>query len=127
MDDNEVTSKHEVVTEEPASGWLRYEVEGSTPWYKSPVPRTVLKSSRKVALFLEKEHAKGKMMDVNVNQFSFKRRLGLLKTSSKGSQTSAQVPLEIRKLAVEEDKPKTLVEHLTNKYFLIFNYQYHFI
>ena len=113
MDDDEVTEKHEVVTEKPVSGWLRYEVEGSTPWYKSPVPRTVLKSSRKVELFLEKEHAKGNMKDVNVNQFSFKRRLGLLTMSSKGDQTSAQVSLEIRELAVEKDQPKTVVERLT--------------
>ena len=66
-------------------------------------------------LFLEKEHAKVNMKDVNVIQFSFKRRLGLLTMSSKGDQTSAQVSLEIREL----DQPKTAVERLTKSVMVV--------
>ena len=68
-----------VVTEEPFPGWLRYELEGNTPYYKSPVPRTVIKSARKLSLFLESERKKGNMKDVAVSDFTFKRRLGLKK------------------------------------------------
>ena len=114
MDSDGVTEKHEVVTEEPAPDWWRYEVEGSTPWYKTPVPRTVLKSSRKVALFLEKEHSKGRMKDVDVSQFSFKRRLGLLKMHNSGSHHSTQGLFETQTLDLQKkEPPKTIVERLT--------------
>ena len=65
------------ISDEPASGWLRFEVEGEKPYFKSPVPRMVIRDRVKLAAYLEKEHAEGRMLDVVEDMFSFKRRLGL--------------------------------------------------
>ena len=81
--DADTDEKVPVESEEPHPGWLRYEVEGSTPYYKSPVPRTVLRSARKLAQYLDIEHKKGNLLNVAVSDFSFKRRLGL-KSSKRG-------------------------------------------
>ena len=70
-------TRNQIVTEEPLSGWLRYEKEGEKPWFKTPAPRVVIRDASKLRAFLDKEHNIGRMLDVNVNQFSFKRRLGL--------------------------------------------------
>ena len=70
-----------VITEEPFLGWLRIEVEGEKPFYKSPFPRTVLTSAAKLRDFLEKEHSAGRLNDVDESQFTFKRKLGLRQTS----------------------------------------------
>ena len=71
-----------VVTEEPLPGWQRVEVAGSTPLYKSPFPRTVITSNAKLKEFLRKENAAGRLLGINAEQFSFKRRLGLRQRSS---------------------------------------------
>ena len=66
-----------IVTEEPLPGWLRCEVPGKTPFYKSPFPRTVIRSAAMLGDFLRKEHAAGRCVEVTGTEFSFKRRLGL--------------------------------------------------
>ena len=53
------------VTEEPLPGWQRFELEGQKPWFKTPVPRTVIRDAKKLQMFLEKEHQQGRMMDVD--------------------------------------------------------------
>ena len=67
----------EVVGEEPVPGWLRIEIQGQKPYYKSPFPRTVIRTAAMLKEFLKKEHASGRMLEVNGSEFSFKRRLGL--------------------------------------------------
>ena len=71
-----------VETEEPFTGWLRVEVEGRKPSYRSPFPRTTITSAAKLGEFLEKEQSGGRMLDVDVSHFSFKRRMGLKKRSA---------------------------------------------
>ena len=88
------------VTEEPLKGWLRFEVEGSKPWFKTPVPRTVIRNARMLAEFLKKEHDKKRMLEVTGSEFSFKRRLGL----RKGSQVSCEAsPLECSSSGGQEE------------------------
>ena len=72
----------EISVEEPYVGWLRCEVPGEKPFYKTPFPRTVIRDQRKLLDYLEKEKANGKSLDVDPTKFSFKRRLGL-KTKKK--------------------------------------------
>ena len=72
-----------VESEEPFPGWLRVEVEGKKPSYRSPFPRTTITNAAKLDEFLEKEHSAGRMKDVHRDQFSFKRRLGLRQKLSK--------------------------------------------
>ena len=72
-------AKEPVITEEPLPGWLRYESEGGKPWFKTPVPRTVIRDSSKLQSFLEKEHRQGRMLEIDGSKFSFKRRFGLQK------------------------------------------------
>ena len=54
-----------VETEEPFPGWLRVEVEGRKPSYRSPFPRTTITSAVKLGEFLEKEQSGGRMLDVD--------------------------------------------------------------
>ena len=58
-------AKPPVITEEPVPGWLRYEVEGEKPWFKTPVPRTVIRDAIKLQDFLEKEHSNERMLEVD--------------------------------------------------------------
>ena len=109
-----------VVTEEPLPGWLRYEIEGQKPWFKTPVPRTVIRDATKLQDYLEKEHAKGRMCGVNGEEFSFKRRF--LKKSRQVSSDSA-VPeiVDAGSMATNEcnegvkrdDEATTVVQRLT--------------
>ena len=71
------SEKVPVITEEPYEGWLRYEIEGQKPWFKSPVPRTIIRSSGQLSEYLEREHAKNNLKEVTCDGFSFKRRMGL--------------------------------------------------
>ena len=50
----------EVSEDEPYVGWLRCEVSGEKPWYKTPFPRTIIRDHKKLLDYLEKEKAKGK-------------------------------------------------------------------
>ena len=67
----------ELVTEEPYPGWLRTEKEGSRPYYKSPFPRTVIRSAAILRDYLVKERAAGRMLDIEEDKFSFKRKIGV--------------------------------------------------
>ena len=80
------TEKKAVVTEEPLPGWLRFEVEGQKPWFKTPIPRTVIRDGTKLDNYLDKEHKNGRMMEIDGKEFSFKRRLGL-KSKSEDSNS----------------------------------------
>ena len=107
-----------VVTEEPFPGWVRSEVAGSTPCYKSPFPRTTLTSQAKLKQFLTKEHAAGRYLDVNGSEFSFKRRLGLRSRSSSVAFEEGRPPCPgperyLPGEASKRDKVKSPVELLT--------------
>ena len=67
----------EPATEEPYPGWLRIEKDGQRPFYKTPFPRTVLRSAAMLKDFLGKEKAAGRMNEIEEKQFSFKRRHGV--------------------------------------------------
>ena len=49
------------VTEEPLVGWLRVEVEGSKPWFKTQVSRTVIRNARMLQDFLMIERDSGRI------------------------------------------------------------------
>ena len=109
--------KQPVVTEEPLPGWLRYEVEGEKPWFKTPVPRTVIRDAIKLQDFLEKEHSHGRMLQVDGEEFSFKRRFGLQK---KQICSDSNLPEPMRSDCDDSheatetvDKLSTVVERLT--------------
>ena len=106
-----------VVTEEPLPGWQRYEMEGEKPWFKTPVPRTVIRDASKLQDFLEREHSHGRMKEVDGQEFSFKRRLGLQKQKvSAGAAVleTLQTPDEVIS-EVSDSKLETasIVERLT--------------
>ena len=84
-------SRNVSLTEEPAVGWLRHEAEGERPYYKTPIPRTVIRDQVKLKSYLDKQHSQDQMLDIDVSMFSFKRRLGLRekkKVSSSNQHTS---------------------------------------
>ena len=60
--------------EEPYPGWQRFEVAEKRPYYKTPVPRTVIRSAAMLKEFLAKENEAGRMVEVDISKFSFKRR-----------------------------------------------------
>ena len=104
-------AKEPVVSEEPLPGWLRFEPEGGRVWFKSPVPRTVIRDASMLKRFLEKEHSQNRMLDVDGSEFSFKRRLGLRQT-----RTSPVSPLpegHDDEVSEHEDHSSTVVERLT--------------
>ena len=107
----------QVVTEEPFPGWLRIELEGDKPFYKSPFPRTVITSAAKLRGFLEKEHSAGRMEDVNENLFSFKRKLGLRPTSrSRAAMVAPPHEADVPHVDVgSEDASDTMVNDLEEK------------
>ena len=120
MDD--VPSSEPVVTEEPFPGWQRLEVAGSKPYYKSPFPRTIISSLAKLKQFIPKEQAAGRLLDVDCNQFSFKRRLGLRQQSSAVDVALEDEAIAPQTLESEEadigdfasgDKSRSFVELLT--------------
>ena len=84
----EVPSDHDVVTEEPYPGWQRHEVVGQRPYYKTPVPRTVIRSAAMLKEFLKKEQVVGRMIEIEVSRFSFKRRNGIKNKDANGSSSS---------------------------------------
>ena len=98
-----------VESEEPFPGWLRIEVEGKKPSYRSPFPRTTITSAAKLDEFLQKEHSGGRMKDVHRDHFSFKRRLGLRQKLSKAPPHETDATHELRDgtidaMEVEKDK-----------------------
>ena len=121
---NEDNSPKPVVTEEPLPGWQRLELEGARPFYKSPVPRTIITSTAKLKNFLEKEHAVGRLLDAEVGLFSFKRRLGL-RQRSRSVSADTFAPLDSPECRVQDcedaaevagknlDETRSVVELLT--------------
>ena len=103
-----------VETEEPFPGWLRVEVEGRKPTYRSPFPRTTITSAAKLREFLEKEQSGGRMLELDMSQFSFKRRMGLKKRSAPPPPTIAdstdgnQLPA-----STDVEKSRSVVQLLT--------------
>ena len=103
-----------VTNDEPAQGWQRVEICGEKPYFKSPVPRTIIRDRVKLKEFLNKEHIAGRMRDVHENMFSFKRKLGL-KRKGKEAPPGAQA---INRY--QEDKPTTsIVDRLTKNWEVI--------
>ena len=92
------------VTEEPSHGWIRIEVEGSKPYYKTPVPRTVIRDKGRLKEYLDKEHSKNRMVEVTEDMFSFKRRLGLRQKKGPidGADTSESQKIERNSLSIVE-------------------------
>ena len=123
----DIPRSEQIVTEEPYPGWQRWEVKGSTPYYKSPFPRTTITSMSKLKIFLAKEKGVGRCMNVDFNQFSFKRRLGLRERAAGSGRPDQLIPpLEISGLSLVSDelvastgvsdtheRKKTVVELLT--------------
>ena len=110
----------EVVTEEPLPGWLRYEIPGKAPFYKSPFPRTVIRTAAMLKEFLRKEHLAGRMKGVDGSEFSFKRRLGLKVKAVPSTITSNQYEVGVPGAEALETvgsgskyKHRTVVELLT--------------
>ena len=104
-------AKDPQVTEEPVPGWQRFELEGQKPWFKTPAPRTVIRDAKKLQSFLEKEHQHGRMLDVDGSQFSFKRRLGLLKKSGKASISPTTAVSDISSELLPTDHLSDMMEH----------------
>ena len=111
MEEDEI-ARNQTMTEEPYPNWLRFEVEGQSPWYKTPIPRTVIRSKKKLEDFLSKERKLNRMTDVNIDQFSFKRRLGLKKSVPKELSKTDRLEDQSRNLEPQM-KPKTLLERLS--------------
>ena len=70
------------VEEEPYPGWLRVEPQGQRPFYKTPFPRTVIRSAAMLKEYLRKQNAHEKMMEVDAEMFTFKRRYGMKQMNS---------------------------------------------
>ena len=77
MDDEDT-----IMSEEPLPGWQRFEKKGEKPWFKTPVPRMVIRSNTQLQTFLAKQHDQGQMLDISGKEFSFKRKYGLRRASS---------------------------------------------
>ena len=106
------SKKTPIMTEEPASGWLRYEVEGEKPWYKTPVPRTVIRDSTKLHDYLDREHGAGRQLDIDGSEFSFKRRHGLRKKTLPNMDTIVDNEKEESDIDAEMES-LSIVERLT--------------
>ena len=110
-----MASKEPIITEEPAPGWQRYETEGEKPYYKTPIPRTVIKNKVRLNDYITKQQAQNRMLDLSVKDFSFKRRLGL---SEKKKSVPVSSLAEAASKSVQHDDVRhapvtTLVERLT--------------
>ena len=106
----------EVETEEPLPGWLRYEREGEKPWYKTPIPRKIIRSAKMLREFVDKEKKAGRMAEIDLSGFTFKRRLGLRKKSCKPVPQDDSVQVEQGTLSSYSTivKPQqSIVERLT--------------
>ena len=97
-------------TEEPLPGWLRFEREGEKPWYKTPIPRKVIRTAQMLREFIAKENDEGRMIGIDLSGFSFKRRLGLRIKSSNS------VPQVNRAVSTDQVVPQeSVIERLTRK------------
>ena len=114
------SARKPVITQEPLPGWLRLEVEGEKPLFKTPVPRTVIRDASKLREFLDKEHSNGRMLEIDGSEFSFKRRLGLRKQKTPKNSTVMDVVEEYvpsngaeRVIVVEEGEMKKRLQVLS--------------
>ena len=107
----------EHVSDEPFPGWLKVEVEGQKPFYKTPFPRTIIRSGAMLKEYIAREQLAGRMDgSIEIDKFSFKRKYGL-KTKVAALPClvdhSEKVP-DTRKESIGEDKSsRTVVELLT--------------
>ena len=105
------------MTEEPYPGWLRFEIKGEKPYFKTPIPRTVIRDRVKLVNYLTKEQANGRMLEVDEGQFSFKRRFGL--RTRKSEVTLKDIDIDIGTISSKSDseeknrKSSDTVERLT--------------
>ena len=90
--------KEPLVTEEPHPGWQRFENEGRPPWFKTPPPRTVIRTRSQLKEYLEREHSHDRKLDIDGSQFSFKRRLGLKRhqLENRSDSSLSDKTLEVR-------------------------------
>ena len=108
-------AKEPVITEEPLPGWLRFEAEGGRPWFKTPVPRIVIRDASKLKCFLEKEHSHGRLLEIDGSEFSFKRRYGLRKKTAScvSSFSDSNEPVDEADEPPEiHDEPSSIVQRL---------------
>ena len=63
-----------LVTEDPV-GFLRVQEPGKNIYYRTPRPRKGLHSVRQVTNYLSQQHKLGKLLEVNVSMFTFKRKV----------------------------------------------------
>ena len=104
----------EHVTEEPFPGWIRIERAGEKPFYKSPIPRTVLRSAAMLRDFLSKERAAGRMNEIEEDKFSFKRKHGVKTKVPATSPTPINVSGEAPEAQVAKSvESKEVYEHRT--------------
>ena len=102
------------VSEEPYAGWLRYEVEGEKVYYKTPIPRTIIRDNVRLKAYLLKERAQERMLDVSESEFSFKRRLGLRsRKSSESLSCSESVQDNDKEISDYSYKSSSIVDRLT--------------
>ena len=80
------------ISEEPYTGWLRYEVAGEKPFFKTPFPRTIIRDQQKLLDYLEKQKSLRNMLDIDPSHFSFKRRLGLKKKENRSNVVDLCTP-----------------------------------
>ena len=104
----------EHITEEPYLGWVRIEREGDKAYYKSPFPRTVIRSAAMLRQFLSKERAAGRMLDIEEEKFSFKRKHGLKR---KGGDAHARSDTAIICAENEDFTPQVEENDATNELF----------
>ena len=99
------------LTEEPYPGWQRYEVVGQRPYYKTPVPRTVIRSAAILKDFLKKEQEVGRMREIEISSFSFKRRLGIKNKDVVSSSGNVMSVTNYTNTLEAEAEGETLPEH----------------
>ena len=84
-------------------GFLRVQEIGKRPYYRSPFPRKVLNGARVVQKFLDKQHADGKLLEVEADMFTFKRERNL-------QEQDEMKELEAENHLLEEEHPKTTTD-----------------
>ena len=68
-----------VIGEDPRlPGFLRVQEPVRRPYYRTPFPRKVLTTGKQVEKYLEAQHKLGKLLEVDVSMFGFKRRAELM-------------------------------------------------
>lgn len=92
------------ITDEPEVGWKRFEEEGKNPYYKTPVPRVIIRNMDKLQQYLKKEIFEERAVEVNAEMFSFKRRHGLKRR---------QVKEKVKDVTVKKVRTTTPIDPVT--------------